>query len=105
MVKPAPLRASSPLAGSPGEQRMTLLLGSCTMTVTPSPLAQAPGFPAARLLRTHLPSGVPALLVALLLGSIPGVAVGSLLSTRSPDHILRPALAAVLLASGIKLLS
>lgn len=47
----------------------------------------------------------PALLLNLLIGSIPGVAVGSLLSTRSPDHILRPALAAVLLASGIKLLS
>ncbi|WP_225204544.1 sulfite exporter TauE/SafE family protein [Novosphingobium huizhouense] len=47
----------------------------------------------------------PVLLLALLLGSIPGVAAGSLLSTRSPDHILRPALAAVLLASGIKLLN
>ncbi|BEV01336.1 sulfite exporter TauE/SafE family protein [Novosphingobium olei] len=47
----------------------------------------------------------PTLLLNLLIGSIPGVAAGSLLSTRSPDHILRPALAAVLLASGIKLLS
>jgi uncharacterized membrane protein YfcA len=46
-----------------------------------------------------------ALLAALLLGSIPGVIVGSLLSTRAPDRILRPALAAVLLISGIKLLS
>lgn len=45
------------------------------------------------------------LLGALLLGSIPGVIVGSLLSTRAPDRILRPALAAVLLISGIKLLS
>ncbi|WP_225009280.1 sulfite exporter TauE/SafE family protein [Novosphingobium percolationis] len=45
------------------------------------------------------------LLLNLLMGSIPGVAVGSLLSTRSPDHILRPALAAVLLASGFKLLT
>jgi uncharacterized protein len=33
------------------------------------------------------------------------VIVGSLLSTRSPDRILRPALAAVLLVSGIKLLT
>ncbi|MCW1382830.1 sulfite exporter TauE/SafE family protein [Novosphingobium sp. KCTC 2891] len=44
------------------------------------------------------------LLLNLLMGSIPGVAIGSLLSTRSPDHILRPALAAVLLFSGVKLL-
>jgi len=44
------------------------------------------------------------LLINLLVGSIPGVIVGSLLSTRSPDHILRPALAAVLLVSGLKLL-
>jgi uncharacterized membrane protein YfcA len=45
------------------------------------------------------------LLGSLLVGSLPGVVAGSLLSTRSPDHILRPALAAVLLFSGIKLLS
>lgn len=45
------------------------------------------------------------LLVALLLGSIPGVIIGSLLSTRAPDRILRPALAAVLFISGIKLLT
>lgn len=45
------------------------------------------------------------LLGNLLIGSIPGVIAGSLLSSRSPDHILRPALAAVLLFSGIKLLS
>lgn len=47
----------------------------------------------------------PSLLLNLLMGSIPGVIVGSLLSSRSPDHILRPALAAVLLFSGYKLLS
>jgi len=45
------------------------------------------------------------LLANLLMGSIPGVIAGALLSSRSPDHILRPALAAVLLVSGIKLLS
>jgi len=44
------------------------------------------------------------LLLNLLMGSIPGVIAGSLLSSRSPDHILRPALAAVLLVSGLKLL-
>lgn len=45
------------------------------------------------------------LLVNLLAGSIPGVVAGALLSSRAPDHILRPALAAVLMASAIKLLS
>jgi uncharacterized membrane protein YfcA len=45
------------------------------------------------------------LLVNLLIGSIPGVVVGSLLSTRSPDHVLRPVLAIVLLISGYKLLA
>lgn len=44
------------------------------------------------------------LLVNLLAGSIPGVIVGSLLSSRASDGFLRPALAAVLLVSGVKLL-
>lgn len=47
----------------------------------------------------------PLLLVNLLIGSVPGVVLGSLLSTRSPDHVLRPALAIVLLISGYKLLA
>lgn len=47
----------------------------------------------------------PELLVNLLVGSVPGVIIGSLLSTRAPDHLLRPALASVLLISGIKLLT
>ena len=47
----------------------------------------------------------PGLLVNLLVGSVPGVIIGSLLSTRAPDRLLRPALAAVLLVSGIKLLT
>ena len=46
----------------------------------------------------------PVLLVNLLIGSIPGVVIGSLLSTRSPDHVLRPLLAVVLLISGYKLI-
>lgn len=45
------------------------------------------------------------LLLNLLIGSIPGVIIGSLLSSRAPDHFLRPALAAVLLASALKLLT
>jgi len=44
------------------------------------------------------------LLLNLLLGSIPGVVVGSLLSSRAPDNLLRPALAAVLTISGVRLL-
>ena len=44
------------------------------------------------------------LLVALLTGSIPGVIVGTLLSVRLPDWILRPVLAVTLLMVGGKLL-
>ena len=44
------------------------------------------------------------LLANLLIGSIPGVIIGSLISTRAPDTLLRPALAVVMMASGIKLL-
>ena len=44
------------------------------------------------------------LLVNLLVGSIPGVIVGSLLSSRAPDRLLRPALAVVLAVSGWRLL-
>jgi uncharacterized membrane protein YfcA len=47
----------------------------------------------------------PVLLVNLLIGSLPGVVIGSLLSSRSPDHVLRPVLAVVLLISGYKLLA
>lgn len=45
------------------------------------------------------------LLLNLLVGSLPGVAIGSLLSTRSPDYVLRPVLAVVLLISGYKLIT
>ncbi|OZA56147.1 MAG: hypothetical protein B7X78_10105 [Sphingomonadales bacterium 39-62-4] len=47
----------------------------------------------------------PYLLLNLLMGSLPGVAIGSMLSARSPDKLLRPVLAAVLLFSGVKLLT
>jgi uncharacterized membrane protein YfcA len=45
-----------------------------------------------------------ALLFALLVGSIPGVILGSLLSSRSPDRTVQLALAAVLAVSGVRLL-
>lgn len=47
----------------------------------------------------------PVLLLNLLAGSLPGVVIGSLLSSRAPDGLLRPALAAVLLVSGFRLLA
>ena len=43
------------------------------------------------------------LLVNLLIGSIPGVIVGSLLSTRAPDRLLQPLLALVLALSAWQL--
>jgi uncharacterized membrane protein YfcA len=43
------------------------------------------------------------LLASLLCGSIPGVVLGSYLSTRVPDSVLRPILAAVLCVVGGRL--
>jgi uncharacterized membrane protein YfcA len=45
------------------------------------------------------------LLASLLVGSIPGIIGGSLLSTRAPDRVLRPVMASALLLVGAKLLS
>ena len=45
------------------------------------------------------------LLVSLLIGSIPGIVVGSLLATRVSDRVLAPILAGTLVAVGAKLLS
>jgi hypothetical protein len=41
---------------------------------------------------------------SILVGSIPGVFVGAMLSARAPDHVIRPALMVVLLGSALKLL-
>jgi uncharacterized membrane protein YfcA len=41
---------------------------------------------------------------ALLIGGIPGTYLGARLSSRAPDHIIRPVLMVVLLISGLKLL-
>ena len=43
------------------------------------------------------------LLWQLLVGSIPGVLIGSMLSSKAPDAFLRPAIAVVLLLVGVKL--
>lgn len=45
-----------------------------------------------------------ALAGSLMLGAIPGVLLGARISSRAPDHIIRPILVVVLLASGAKLL-
>ena len=45
-----------------------------------------------------------ALMVALLVGSIPGIIIGSLLSGRSSDTVLRPVLAITLLVVAVRLL-
>ena len=44
------------------------------------------------------------LTASILVGAIPGVFIGAQLSSRAPDHIIRPALIIVLLASASKLL-
>jgi uncharacterized membrane protein YfcA len=43
------------------------------------------------------------LLFSLLIGSLPGIAIGSHLAARVPDHYLRPALATMMAAVGVKL--
>ncbi|CAM3105722.1 putative membrane transporter protein [Sphingomonas antarctica] len=44
------------------------------------------------------------LLAALLIGSVPGIILGSLIGSRAPDGVLQPLLAAVLTLVGVKLL-
>jgi uncharacterized membrane protein YfcA len=43
------------------------------------------------------------LTASILIGSVPGVFFGARLSSRAPDHVIRPALVVVLLVSGLKL--
>jgi hypothetical protein len=43
------------------------------------------------------------LLASLLIGSLPGIAIGSYIAARVPDRFLRPVLASTLAAVGIKL--
>ena len=45
------------------------------------------------------------LMFALLVGSIPGIIIGSLLATRSSDAVLRPVLAVTLLVVSVRLLT
>jgi uncharacterized membrane protein YfcA len=43
------------------------------------------------------------MLLSLLLGSLPGIVLGSLLSARAPERLLRNLLAATLVAVGVRL--
>lgn len=45
------------------------------------------------------------LLWQLLVGSIPGVLIGSMLSSKAPESVLRPAIAVVLVLVGVKLVA
>ncbi|XZG71324.1 sulfite exporter TauE/SafE family protein [Chitinibacteraceae bacterium HSL-7] len=80
-----------------------------------------PLLPTARLVGTEIAHAVPLTLVAglghaglgnidwsllgtLLVGSLPGIYLGSKLSGRMPDHVLRPILAAMLALVGAKLI-
>jgi uncharacterized protein len=47
----------------------------------------------------HVQFGVTA---ALVIGSVPAVLIGSLLSSRAPDKYIRPAITFVIFASGLK---
>ena len=81
-----------------------------------------PALPTTRVVGTDIAHAVPLTLVAgighwllgsvdwpllgsLLIGSIPGVTLGSLLATRTPEPVLRFALAAVLVVAGGKLIN
>ena len=47
----------------------------------------------------------PALLFSLLLGSLPGIVIGSLLAARVPEFVMRPVLAGALVLVGSRLLA
>lgn len=51
----------------------------------------------------HLGSIDLSILVSLLLGSLPGIYIGSHLATRLPEHFVRPALASMLFLIGVRL--
>jgi hypothetical protein len=79
-----------------------------------------PNLPAAKLVGSDIAHAVPltllgglghwlmgsvdfSLLLSLLVGSVPGIIVGSLLSSRAPDSVLRPILASTLALVGGRL--
>jgi uncharacterized protein len=91
--------------------------GAIGMTVL---LALYPRLPTVRLVGSDIAHGVPltfvaglgywlmgavdwSLLASLLIGSLPGIAIGSHLASRIPDRFLRPVLAGTLAVVGAKL--
>lgn len=77
--------------------KLSDLVGSDIVHAVPLTLIAGAGY-------WYLGEVKPLMLSALLLGSIPGVVAGSLLAPRLPDQYLRPALAIVLGAAGLKML-
>lgn len=80
-----------------------------------------PQLPAARIVGSDIAHAVPLtffagighlflgsidfnLLVSLLIGSLPGIAIGSHLAARVPDRLLRPVLASTLALTGLRLI-
>jgi uncharacterized protein len=81
-----------------------------------------PGLPVSRIVGSDIAHAVPltlvagighwligtvdfSLLAALLIGSVPGIVLGSLIGSRAPDRVLQPLLASVLALVGFKLLT
>lgn len=90
--------------------------GSIGLTIL---LALYPRMPTARLVGSDIAHAVPltfvaglghwllgaidwAMLVSLLLGSLPGIAIGSHLAARIPDRFLRPILAGAMAVAGVR---
>jgi hypothetical protein len=71
------------------------LVGTDLTQAVPLTLAAALG----ALIFGHVEFGVT---VSIILGSVPAVLIGSLLSSRAPDKYIRPVITFVILASGLK---
>ena len=71
------------------------LVGTDLTQAVPLTLAAAIG----ALIFGHVEFGVTG---SLIIGAVPGVLVGSLLSSRAPDRYIRPVIAVVICASGLK---
>jgi uncharacterized protein len=71
------------------------LVGTDLTQAVPLTLAAAAG----ALVFGHVDFGVT---LALIIGSVPAVLVGSLFSSRAPDRFVRPVIAFVIFASGLK---
>jgi uncharacterized protein len=71
------------------------LVGTDLTQAVPLTFAAAVG----ALIFGHVVFGVT---ISIILGSVPAVLIGSLLSSRAPDKILRPVITFVILASGLK---